>query len=177
MEWLQVIGAALGWGLVWILCAIGIGLCCLTLSGTWLVTIAALIAAPLSGEAFPGIGTAAGFAVVCGLVEVGESLAGYLGVKQRGGSGWAGVAAAAGGFAGLFAGGWIPAPLIGSLLGMLAGGFLGAFAVERYRLRRSQPALRIAFGAVVARIAVLLLKVVAAIALTAILVAGVIRGG
>jgi uncharacterized protein YqgC (DUF456 family) len=174
---LQDIGLGAGWAFVWLLCAVGIGLCCLTLSGTWLVTLAALIAVPLSGDAFPGIGAVLGFAGVCVAVEVGENLAGYLGVKQRGGSGWAGVAAAIGGLGGLLAGSLIPAPVLGSLLGMLAGCFLGALGVEWRRLKRSRPALRIAFGAVVARIAVLLLKVVTALGLSAALLIGVLRGG
>ena len=53
--------------------------------------------------------------------------------------------------------------------GMLVGSFACAFAVERYRLKHSGQAARIAWGAVIARLLVILLKVAATLGMTVVL--------
>lgn len=169
-------GLGLGYILVGVLCLGGLALSCVSLSGTWLVALGALMAALLSGSDFPGAWTVGGFLVVSALVEVLESMAGAWGVQKRGGSALAGFAALAGGIAGLFLGAAIPVPLVGSLIGMLAGSFLLAYAVEAQRLRHGPGAAHIARGAVVARLLMLLLKVVVTLAMTIWLWVGIFAG-
>lgn len=163
-----------GYVWVWVMCAAGVVLSCLSISGTWLVVLGALIAALLSGQAFPGLWTVLLFVGVATVVEVAEALAGVWGVKKRGGSSWAGFAALAGGLAGMFLGALLPVPLLGSLAGMTAGSFALVYVVERARLRRSAPALHVAAGAVLARVAVVLLKVTATLGMIAWLAIGMI---
>ena len=118
-----------------------------------------LLSMLLVGSGFPGFGTILLMIWVAICVEVVEYVAGVWGVKNRGGSNWAGLAALVGGVAGLILGTAIPVPVLGSLLGMTAGSFGFVYGVERYRLKRASPAVHIALGAVVARFFVVLLKV------------------
>ena len=118
-----------------------------------------------------------GWALVCAGVEGVEALSGFWGVKRRGGSAWAGVAALLGAFAGLLAGALIPVPVLGSLLGMLAGGFLLAYAVERRRLKSGGRAAHIATGTVLARLSMLLLKVSVALVMSVWLLLGLLDRG
>lgn len=79
-----------------------------------------------------------------------------------------------GGIAGAVLGGiFIPLAIVGPLAGMLAGSFLGAYAVERHRLRRNGAAAHVAMGAVWAQLGMLVLKVAATAGMIAWLVAGV----
>ena len=149
----------LGFVLVWVMCLVGLLLSCLSISGTWLVVGATLLSMLLVGSGFPGFGTILLMIWVAICVEVVEYVAGVWGVKNRGGSNWAGLAALVGGVAGLILGTAIPVPVLGSLLGMTAGSFGCVYGVERYRLKRASPAVHIALGAVVARFFVVLLKV------------------
>jgi uncharacterized protein YqgC (DUF456 family) len=135
-----------------------------------------LVARLLPGP-FPGPATLLVFAGLSILVEAGEFLAGSWGVTRRGGSTGAGWAALIGGLLGLSLGTFIPIPLAGNLLGMGLGSFGFVYAVERVRLRRSGPAAHIAMGAVVARLAILLVKVLATLGMTAWLGIGLLRAG
>jgi uncharacterized protein YqgC (DUF456 family) len=150
-----------GYTAVAVMCLVGLLLSCLSISGTWMVVAATLLAAIVSGSGFPGLVTILLFVYMAVFVEVAEYVAGVWGVRNRGGSGWAGVAAIVGGVLGLFAGSALPVAPFGNLVGMMLGSFALVYAVERLRLRRSAPALRIAWGAVLARAGVVLMKVVA----------------
>jgi uncharacterized protein YqgC (DUF456 family) len=172
LEFLRQSALSLGYVWVWLICAVGIVISCIGISGTWLVVIAALIAAVLSGAGFPGLGTILFFIYLAILVEVAEVVAGAWGVKKRGGSGWAGFMAVVGGLAGLFLGSVIPIPVIGGLLGMLAGSFALVYAVEVRRLRKSGAAAHIAMGAVLARVLVILMKTLATLGMTTWLAIG-----
>lgn len=164
-------GSLAGYLAVALLCAAGVIVSALTFSGTWLVLLATLLAAWLSGPEFPGWITVAVFALLCAAIEVVEVLAGLWGVQKRGGSKLAGFAALAGGLLGMFVGSFIPVPVLGTLAGMFAGSFGLAYYVERRRLSHDQAA-HIATGAVLARIAVLLLKVTATLGMIAALYIG-----
>ena len=163
-------GLAAGWIAVALLCLAGVALSCLTLSGTWLVTGAAALAAWLSGASFPGWTTVIVFAAVSAFVEGAEWMAGLWGVQRRGGSTWAGLAAMAGGIAGMIIGSFFT--FFGSLVGMIAGSFAGAYLVEKRRLKAHDPALHIAMGTVIARVLVLMLKVGATLGMIAALAIG-----
>ncbi len=171
-EIIQAVTAVLVSVLVVVLCLAGIGLSSLSLSGTWLVVLAAVLKAA-TGKGFPGWTTVALFALVSLVIEGIETVAGFRGVVRRGGSAWAGAGALLGGTAGLVLAS--PAvPVVGSLIGLAAGSFLGAFAVEVIRLRRGGAAARIAWGAVLARILMVAVKTGASLGMTATLFAGMI---
>ena len=161
MTWLEIAG----WVLAGLLCLVGTGLSLLTISGTWLVLAATAVVAWTSDRAFPGILTLLVFAVLCVLVEVGEFLAAGWGVRRRGGSALAGLAAVIGGILGLAIGVLIPVPILGPLLGALAGSFLLAFGVEYLRLKQREKALNVAWGSVLARLAVMFMKTAVTVAM------------
>ena len=161
--------------LIWGLCALGLLLSCLAMSGTWVVFIATLIATWLNWPAFPGWQTPAAFLLLCLLVEFLEFMAGKWGVEKRGGSSTAGWAALGGALLGSIIGSIIiPIPLISSLIGMLIGSFAAAFAVENHRLKKAEHAAHIAFGTVLARLASMFIKVVATLIMIGTLIIGMI---
>lgn len=163
----------MGYLLAAAMCLVGLFLSCLSLSGTWLVVGATVLAAFVSGAGFPGFGTVLFFIYLAVLVEVAENVAGFWGVKRRGGSGWAGLAALGGGLIGALVGSLVPVPVVGTLLGMLAGSFGLVYLVELRRLRAHDAAAYIAFGAVLARMFVVLLKVLMTLAMSIWLFVGI----
>lgn len=174
---LEIAGAVLsvlGMVLIVALCVAGLLLSCLSISGTWLVAAAAVLAALIRSDPFPGIWTIVIFLLISALVEVAEAVAGAWGVRNRGGSRVAGLAAVVGGLLGLALGSVIPVPLVGGLVGMLVGSFALVFAVERHRLQQLGRAANIAWGAVVARLLVVLVKVTATLGMAAYLLLGMI---
>ena len=158
--------------LVGMLCLIGFILSCLSLSGTWLVLVATGLAAWFRWPEFPGVGTLVIFLLLCIGVEVLEALASMWGVQKRGGSKAAGWAALGGGFIGMLLGGFIPIPVIGSLIGMLLGSFGCAFWVEHAKMKKFDHAAHVATGAVLARVGVIFLKVGVTLAMILILAIG-----
>ncbi|MEI6892676.1 MAG: DUF456 domain-containing protein [Pontiella sp.] len=156
-----------------LLCLLGFVMSCLSFSGTWLVLAATGIIAWARWPEFPNLGTLALFVVLCIGVEVVETIAGAWGVQKRGGTKATGVAAMIGGFIGMILGGFIPIPIIGNLMGMLAGSFALAFLVEHARMKKADHALHVATGAVLARLAVIFLKVGVTLILIIILAVGV----
>lgn len=169
---LEVMSAIAAYGGIAFLCMSGIVISCFGLSGTWLVAGAALAGMVYRDGGFPSFWVLLAFLVLSGLIELVEFLASGWGVRRRGGSRLAGFAAVVGGLLGLGLGTLIPIPVFGSLLGMLAGGFGLAYLVEYNRLNSHNQAGNIAFGVVIARIAVVLLKVIASLGMTLILFAG-----
>ena len=159
--------------LIVILCIAALILSCLSISGTWLVSLATIIAAILRGFSFPGWITIVIFILLSGLVEVAEAMAGAWGVTKRGGSGFAGFMAIVGGLLGMIVGSFIPIPIVGSLLGMMVGSFLLVFLVERKRLESAQ-AVDIAWGAVIARVLIVLLKVMVTLGMMIFLLGGLL---
>jgi len=171
-DW-QTIGSVGVYSLSGLLCLLAFLLSCLSLSGTWVVFGVAGLLAWRRWPEFPGIGTLLLFLILCIAVEVAEALAGAWGVKKRGGSKAAGWAAIVGGFLGLLFGGLIPVPVIGNLLGMLIGSFSLAFAVEHAKIKQTEQAVQVATGAVIARLAVIFLKVGITVAMTLVLAIGI----
>ncbi len=157
-ELLRNAGHGAGVVVIILLCIGGLTLSCLTLSGTWLVVLATILAAWWSASGYPGWTLVGIFIAIAIAVEILEGLSSAWGVQKRGGSKLAGVAALFGGFIGLFLGAAIPIPLFGSLIGMIACSFAAAYGVERHRLKQHDPAMHIAWGTVIARVLVLLLK-------------------
>jgi uncharacterized protein YqgC (DUF456 family) len=175
LDVLRVIGTSVGIISIVLLCMVAVLLSCVSISGTWVVLGASLIALLMRGEAtFPGWLTLILFLLLSIAIECAEAVAGSWGVTRRGGSKLAGMAALAGGLLGLFVGVVIPIPLVGPLIGMLVLSFAAAFMVEQWRLKRIEHAVHIAWGAVLARVWVIFLKVAVTLGMVAVLLLGMI---
>ena len=159
--------------LVGVICLVGLVLSALSLSGTWAILLGTGILTWFFWPDFPGLQTFLLFLLLCIGVEILEFFAGNWGVRKRGGSKAAGLAALGGGFLGMILGGFV-VPLAGNILGMLLGSFIAAFLVEYNRVKTTATASYIAFGAVMARLGVLFLKVGISLVMIIILVAGLI---
>ncbi len=175
MDW-QSFGAIFLYILAALICIGGLLMSCISLSGTWAVFLATGLVAWMRWPEFPGIRTLVVFLILCMGVEVLEALAGAWGVQKRGGSKAAGWAALGGGFLGMVFGTFIPIPIVGTLLGMVAGSFACAFLVEHSKMKKADHAAHIAFGAVIARLSVILLKVGITLAMIIALVSGIFIG-
>lgn len=172
---LGLIGTGLGVCAIVLLCAVAVVLSCISISGTWVVLGASVIAMLMRGDtSFPGWITLLVFLLLSTVVEAAEAVAGSWGVVKRGGSKLAGLAALVGGLAGLVFGGLIPVPILGPLIGMLALSFGATFLVENWRLKRSEHAANIAWGAVWARVLVIVLKVAVTLGMSAALLVGMV---
>lgn len=167
-------GIFLAWCGVALLCLVGWLLAALSISGTWLVLIAAGCSALLTGAGqFPGWVTLLGFAAICIAVELFEWTAASWGVRRRGGSSAAGWMALIGSIGGMIIGNML-LPIIGGLIGMMALSFTLVYYTEKRRLQHATHAQHIAFGAVLAGISVLLVKVSATTILILWLAAGLL---
>lgn len=173
MEWLQAVGESMGagllYGLLTLLCLAGFILSALSFSGPWFVVAASALAALFREDPFPGWWTLALFILIAAATEVFEFFASGWGVARRGGSRAASWAALIGGLIGMFAGAFLPVFLIGPLIGMALGSFALAWLAEYIRLKRGDHAAHIAWGAVTARIAVIVVKMSATFGMTAYL--------
>ncbi|OVE75734.1 hypothetical protein BVX97_03565 [bacterium E08(2017)] len=150
---------------------------CITLSGTWLILLASILLAFSLQSPFPGWWTMGIFLFVCIAVEAIEFVASYFGITKRGGSKTAGIMAAIGGFAGMTLGSLV-LPIIGTLIGMLIGSFALAYLVERHKIKKSNDeAVGVAMGAVLAKLAVIILKVAATLGMIIALIMGMIGAG
>ena len=161
MDWVQSLLSGAGvYGVLvfaWVLCVVGLVLSCLSFSGTWLVAIASLLMLWV-GDTFPGWWTVIGFLVICVAVEVLDTLSGALGVKKVGGSRASVWVAFFAGILGMILGAPFFPP-IGSLLGMCVCSFMAVFVVELKRAERDKgDAAKVATASVIARILVILLK-------------------
>lgn len=176
IDW-QAAGAIGIYSLAGLICFAGFILSCLSLSGTWAVLLATGLLAWMRWPGFPGIGTLILFLLICIGVEVIEAMAGTWGVQKRGGSKAAGIAALAGGLIGMLLGTFIPVPVFGTLIGMMVGSFALAFLVEQSKMKTAQHAAHVATGAVLARLAVIFIKVGITVIMTFVLALGCILAG
>ena len=172
MELLDTFGI---YSLVGLLCLAGFMLSCISFSGTWLVWLATGLASWHRWPAFPHIKTLIFFLLLCIFVEVAENFSTIWGVERAKGSKAAGWGAMGGGFLGMFLGGaLLPIPVIGNLLGIMLGSFLGAFGVEYKKIKQTNHALKVAKGAMLARILVLVFKVEITLFMILVLALGLI---
>lgn len=178
MEWLSEILARLaslaGFTYLALLCGMGVLLSVLSLSGTWLVVVAA-VSAFLARGGFPGLGTVLTFIYLAILVEVAEYVLGFWGVKKQGGSNRAALMALAGSMVGLALGGILAFPVVGALIGIPLGGVAAVYAYERYQQKTVGQSLRIASGVILARFGVMLMKLSVTMGMTVWLFAGLLR--
>jgi uncharacterized protein YqgC (DUF456 family) len=166
MEIAANIGTSLLYLLIAVLCLSGLILSCLCISGTWLVSLAALLTFFLKGDSFAGWICVGFFLAVSAIIEALEFISSSLGVARKGGSKLAGFMAFIGGIIGAILGSFIPIPIVGPLLGMFLLSFLLVYAVEYNRVRKHAMAADIATGTILARAAIILLKVTATLGMT-----------
>jgi len=167
-------GLVLAWIGVALLSLGGLLLSVLSISGTWLVLVAALLSAFLTGAGqFPGWITLGAMLALCICVELFEWTAASWGVRRCGGSTAAGWMALLGSIGGMILGNML-FPIIGGLLGMMIGSFTLVYWVEKRRLQHTTHAKHIATGAVLAGISVLLVKVLVTMILIIWLLAGLL---
>jgi len=172
MEILDTFGV---YSLVSFLCLTGFILSCLSISGTWFVLLATGLASWHRWPAFPNIKTLIFFLILCILVEVAENFSSIWGVERAKGSKAAGWGAMGGGFVGMILGGiFVPIPVVGNLLGIMLGSFLGAFFVEYKKIKKTHHALKVANGAMLARIFVLVLKIEITLLMILVLAIGLV---
>lgn len=150
--------------------AVSIFLVVLGLPGLWLMLGAALVYDWL--VPVPGIGMVA-LSVAAALALVGELLEFVLATRytaKYGGSTRAGWGAILGGIAGAIVG--LPIPLVGSVIGAFFGAFVGALVLELTTVHATRAsATRVAWGAMVGRVAAAVAKTGVGCAMAALLLA------
>lgn len=144
------------------------------LPGTWLMLGAALVydwLVPSAPIGWTAIGVATAIAVVGEVIEF--SLAARY-TRRYGGSPRAGWGAIAGGIAGAIVG--LPLPVVGSVIGAFVGAFAGALLLELTRRESTGgSATRVAWGALLGRVAATVAKTGLACAMVAVLLLGAWR--
>lgn len=147
----------------------------LGLPGLWVMLGSALVYDWLVPS--PGI-TVATLAVVAALALVAEGVEWVLATRytaKYGGSPRAGWGAIAGGIVGAMVG--LPVPVIGSVIGAFAGAFVGALALELTIAGATHgSAARVAWGAVLGRVAAAVAKAGVGCAMAALILVDAISG-
>ncbi|GMV10930.1 MAG TPA: DUF456 domain-containing protein [Gemmatimonadaceae bacterium] len=146
----------------------------LGLPGLWLMLGAALAYDWLVPASGIGLVT---LVVAAALALLGEALEWVLATRytaRYGGSSRAGWGAIAGGIAGAMVG--LPVPLVGSVIGAFAGAFVGALALELTIAGATrQSATRVAWGALLGRVAAAVAKTGVGCAMAALILAAALR--
>ena len=139
----------------------------LGLPGLWLMIAAALGYDMLGGVERIGWVTLAIATVLAGIAEAIEFGLAARYTRKYGGSRRAGWGAILGGLAGAFVG--VPVPVIGSVIGAFVGSFVGALVFEGSRERNHGTATRVAWGALIGRVAATAAKTAIGVGIAAIL--------
>ena len=128
----------------------------LGLPGTWLMIVAAFAYPYLGGGTTFGLWTLGGTAGLALIAELFELTLSARYTRKYGGSRRAGWGAIIGGMVGAIVG--VPVPIVGPVIGALLGSFVGALAFELSRGTGHGAATRVAWGALVGRVAAMALK-------------------
>lgn len=137
----------------------------LGLPGTWAMVGAAIVYALVLRHGGIGIATIAVTASLALAADLLDFLFAARFTKRYGGSRRAGWGAVIGGFAGVAIG--VPVPIVGPIIGGLAGTFLGALMTEFEATGRHRHAARVAYGALLARVAASATRVAIGVAIAA----------
>lgn len=132
-----------------VVCLAGLVLIPLGLPGLWVMLLGIVGVGWLTD--FQGIGLKT-IAIATGLAFAGEILEAWVSYhysRKFGGSRRAGWGALIGGIAGAIVG--VPVPVIGSVIGSFAGAFLGAAILEYTGSAHTPGAVRVGWGAIIAR--------------------------
>jgi uncharacterized protein YqgC (DUF456 family) len=132
-----------------IVCLAGLVLIPLGLPGLWVMVLGIVGVGVLTD--FHGIGLKT-IAIATGLAFAGEILEAWVSYhysRKFGGSRRAGWGALIGGLVGAIVG--VPVPVVGSVIGSFAGAFLGAAVLEYSGSSHTPGAIRVGWGAIIAR--------------------------
>jgi uncharacterized protein len=143
----------------------------LGLPGTWVMLAAAGAYALLLPRGGIGVATIAGIASLAVFAEFLDYMFAARFTRRYGGSRRAGWGAVIGGFAGVAVG--VPVPIVGPVIGGLAGTFLGALIAEFEVSGHHGNAARVAYGALLGRVAASATKVALGAAMAAWIVVAV----
>lgn len=155
--------------------ALSIFLVALGLPGLWLMLGAALAYDWLAPASTIGMVTLVAAAALALVGEVLEFVLATRYTAKYGGSTRAGWGAIAGGIAGAIVG--LPIPLIGSVIGAFVGAFVGALALELTAAGSTrESATRVAWGAMVGRVAAAVAKTGVGCAMAALILVSALSG-
>jgi uncharacterized protein len=159
---------------LYLLLLVGLAAIPLGLGGTFIILVAALAVAVASK--FQTVPVTA-LLVMAGMVAAGEILELILGsllARRSGSSKWGMAGAFVGGIVGVVPGTAVM-PVLGSLIGSFVGAALGAILLEWWHRRRLDPALRAGWGAIIGRVASILIKMSIGLAMVVYLVIRIAR--
>jgi uncharacterized protein YqgC (DUF456 family) len=152
---------------------VGLALVALGLPGLWLMVVAVVAYAWVTGFHAVGIAT---IAVVLGLALLGELFEVWFGyglARRSGGSRRAGWGALIGGLIGAAVG--VPVPVVGSVIGALVGSFIGAVVFEYSSSWAAGTAVRAGWGALLGRVAATAAKMAVGFAIVVIAIVAALR--
>jgi hypothetical protein len=133
--------------------AAGLVLAAFTLPGLWLMLAAAAGYAYLTAGHYLGYKTLIALLVLTAGSEVAELFLGGAGAKKAGASKWGILGGLLGAIlGGIFLTGFIPIPILGTVIGICLGSFAGAFIVELLLGRPVLHSMRIGYGAAKGRL-------------------------
>ncbi|HEY6807808.1 MAG TPA: DUF456 domain-containing protein [Gemmatimonadales bacterium] len=152
----------------------GLFLIALGLPGIWVMALAVIGYAWLTGFHAVGVGIMVTALVLAGVGEALEAWLGFGLARRYGGSRRAGWGALLGGLVG--AGVGVPVPLIGSVIGGLVGSFAGAMLFEYSNALHAGTALRAGWGALLGRVAATTAKMGLGIIIAVVTLFAALRG-
>jgi uncharacterized protein YqgC (DUF456 family) len=152
----------------------GLFLIALGLPGLWVMVLAVMGYAWLTGFHAVGVGIMVTVLVLAGIGEGLEAWLGFGLARAYGGSKRAGWGALLGGLVG--AGVGVPVPVIGSVIGGLVGSFAGAIAFEYSNALHAGTALRAGWGALLGRVAATTAKMGLGIIIAVVTLFAALRG-
>ena len=135
---------------------VGLLLIPLGLPGLWLIVLAIIGYAVLTGPQRISTATIIVVLILASLGELIEAWAGFSLARRFGGSRRAAWGALVGGIIGAIVG--VPVPLIGSVIGGFAGAFVGATLVQYAEVREARAAVGAGWGALMGRAAAAAVK-------------------
>jgi uncharacterized protein YqgC (DUF456 family) len=130
---------------------VGLILIPIGLPGLWLMVLALVIYAIVTGFQVVGWGTIVLVVVLAGLAEAAEAWLGFRVARRFGGSNRSAWGAVAGGLIGAVLG--TPVPVIGNVVGAFVGAFIGAVLMELSAGKQFRDTLGAGWGAILGRAA------------------------
>lgn len=164
-------------GVVMVSIVLGLILALLTLPGVWFM-LAVALAVKFWVPDLISTHVLIGATVIAVLGEIVEGVLSAAGSKKFGGSLAGALGSIAGGLIGALVGTFIPIPIVGTLFGAVVGAGFGAFAIERWYMKRTgKESMNSAKGAMLGRAIATVTKmmfagIIALVLLAAVLVPG-----
>lgn len=137
---------------------IGLFLSLVGLPGIWLIPLATILFAWVTGfDTYVGVGAIAAIVLLGLAAEVTEFFAGAVGAKSAGGAKRSMLGAVVGGIIGGIVGTGV-LPIVGTVFGSVLGSFVGAFLMQLTKKTSADAARRAGTGAAVGRVVGIITK-------------------